>query len=298
MIDYAALRVLQTIVQCGSFERAAQLLNVTPSAVSQRIRQLEERVGTTLVIRATPCVATEKGEWLCRHMENVGILETELFKNLPSLARDIDACQQVTLHIAANADSLATWFLKAAAAFTQASDYLLKISTDDQEFTADWLARGQVIAAVTSAEKPIAGCKRLSLGKLRYHATASPEFVARHFPSGVTAKALAAAPLLTFNQKDRLQSSWVKQQLGQDVQGPLHWLPSSHGFVDACLMGMGWGMNPIHLVEDHLASGRLVELLPAETLDTPLFWQINRLAADRLSLLTKTIVAEAGRALL
>jgi LysR family transcriptional regulator (chromosome initiation inhibitor) len=122
--------------------------------------------------------------------------------------------------------------------------------------------------------------------------------VARHFPSGVTAKALAAAPSLTFNQKDRLQSSWVKQQLGQDVQGPLHWLPSSHGFVDACLMGMGWGMNPIHLVEDHLASGRLVELLPAETLDTPLFWQINRLAADRLSLLTKTIVAEAGRALL
>ncbi len=298
MIDYAAMRVLQTVVQCGSFERAAQLLNVTPSAVSQRIRQLEERVGTTLVIRATPCVATEKGEWLCRHMENVGILETELFKNLPSLARDTGSSQQVTLHIAANADSLATWFLKAAAAFTQASDYLLKISTDDQEFTADWLTRGQVIAAVTSAEKPMPGCKRLSLGKLRYHATASPEFVARFFPSGVTATALAAAPSLTFNQKDRLQSSWIKQQLGQDVQGPLHWLPSSHGFVDACMMGMGWGMNPIQLIEDHLASGRLVELLPGETLDTPLFWQINRLAADRLSLLTKTILAEAGRVLL
>ncbi len=75
-------------------------------------------------------------------MENVGILETELFKNLPSLARETDACQQVTLHIAANADSLATWFLTAAAAFTKTSDYLLKISTDDQEFTADWLARG------------------------------------------------------------------------------------------------------------------------------------------------------------
>jgi LysR family transcriptional regulator (chromosome initiation inhibitor) len=57
-------------------------------------------------------------------------------------------------------------------------------------------------------------------------------------------------------------------------------------------------MNPIQLIEDHLASGRLVELLPGETLDTPLFWQINRLAADRLSLLTKTIVAEAGRVLL
>lgn len=297
MIDYAALRVLQTIVQCGSFERAAQLLNVTPSAVSQRIRQLEERVGTTLVIRATPCVATDKGEWLCRHMENVGMLETELFKNLPALAADTGPLQQVTLHIAVNADSLATWFLAAAAAFTKASDYLLKISLDDQEFTADWLARGQVIAAVTSAEKPIPGCKRLVLGKLRYHATASPEFVARYFPAGVTAKALAAAPSLTFNQKDRLQSSWVKQTLGQDVQGPLHWLPSSHGFVDACLMGMGWGMNPVHLVKDHLASGRLVELLPAKTLDTALFWQINRLAADRLSLLTKTVAAQAGRAL-
>ncbi len=72
MIDYAALRVLQTIVHCGSFERAAQLLNVTPSAVSQRIRQLEERVGTTLVIRATP-VLQQKGRMAlqthgkCRH---------------------------------------------------------------------------------------------------------------------------------------------------------------------------------------------------------------------------------------
>ncbi|WP_421522388.1 LysR family transcriptional regulator ArgP [Ochrobactrum quorumnocens] len=297
MIDYAALRVLQTIVQCGSFERAAQLLNVTPSAVSQRIRQLEDRVGRTLVIRASPCVATEKGDWLCRHMENVGILETELFKNLPSLARDIEPSRQVTLHIAANADSVATWFLAAAATFTKASDYLLKISTDDQEFTADWLARGQVIAAVTSAEKPIPGCKRLALGKLRYHATASPEFVARYFSAGVTPKTLAAAPSLTFNQKDRLQSNWIRQLFLQEVQGPVHWLPSSHGFVEACLMGMGWGMNPIHLVKDHLASGRLVELLPAQTLDTPLFWQINRLAADRLSLLTKTIVAAAERAL-
>jgi LysR family transcriptional regulator (chromosome initiation inhibitor) len=297
MLDYSALRVLHALVQTGSFEKAALVLNVTPSAVSQRIRQLEERLGTALVVRGTPCTATEKGERLCRHMENVGILETELFGSLPSLAQGVEERQKTTLRIATNADSLGTWFLDAAAAFTKTSDYLLDISVDDQEHTAEWLQQGKVIAAVTSVEKPISGCRRFSLGALRYSATASPDFLARHFPEGVTPEALSAAPSLTFNQKDRLQREWARHALGQDVVMPTHWLPSTQGFVDASLLGMGWGMNPVNLVRDHLAEGRLVELIPGKRLDIHLYWQINRLAADRLTSLTRAMIETAAEAL-
>lgn len=298
MIDYAALRAVAAVAQAGSFEKAARLLNVTPSAVSQRVKNLEERLGVALIERGTPCVATEKGEHLCRHVEHVGMLESELFENLPTLADADPFARKVTLHIACNADSLATWFIAAAAGFSRRSGHLLKIAVDDQDHTAEWLKAGRVLAAVTGLEKPVHGCRRVALGALRYHATASPDFVARHFSQGVTAGAIAAAPALTFNQKDRLQESWVRQALGRNVALPTHWLPSTQSFVDASLEGMGWGMNPAPLVADHLREGRLVELVPGTPLDVPLTWQVSRLAADQLGVLTREVVEAASAALI
>ncbi|MDF0697284.1 LysR family transcriptional regulator ArgP [Rhizobium sp. MC63] len=295
MLDYPALRTVATVVQTGSFERAATVLNVTPSAVSQRVKQIEERLGVVLVVRGTPCTATEKGEWLCRHMENVGMLEAELFGHLPALVDPGEPRQRVTLQIATNADSLGTWFVEAMSTFARNSSYLLNIAVDDQDHTAEWLQRGRVIAAVTSLEKPIRGCRRFALGVLRYHATATPDFVARNFPNGVTAEAIRNAPALTFSQKDRLQSTWVRQTFGRDLDYPTHWLPSPQSFVEATLSGMGWGMNPTQLTREHLASGRLVELIADTPLDVPLFWQINRFAADRLAELTREVITVAGR---
>ncbi|MFD2250749.1 LysR family transcriptional regulator (chromosome initiation inhibitor) [Pseudochelatococcus lubricantis] len=297
MIDYPAANAVAMVVQTGSFEKAARALNVTPSAVSQRVKQLEERLGTVLIERGTPCVATEKGAWLCRHMEHVGMLEQELTGHLPGLADPAAPMQRVTLNVAANADSLGTWFLTAISAFTRNSAYLLNVAVDDQDHTAEWLQRGRVLAAVTSLAKPVQGCRVTPLGALRYHATASPDYVERHFPSGVTPEAIARAPGLTFNQKDRLQLAWIRQALGRSVTYPTHWLPSTQSFVDAGLAGMGWGLNPALLVREHLASGRLVELIPGTALDIPLFWQVSRLAADRLSDLTREVVATAKREL-
>lgn len=298
MLDYSALRAVAAVVQTGSFEKAAALLKVTPSAVSQRVKHLEERLGIVLIARGNPCTATEKGEWLCRHMENVGMLEGELFEHLPALAGPDAPRQRVTLRVATNADSLGTWFLAAVAAFARRSSYLLDIAIDDEDHTADWLRQGRVVAAVTSLERPVQGCRRIALGALRYHATASPDFVARHFAQGVTPQALAEAPALTFNQKDRLQNRWIRQTLGEDVACPTHWLPSTQGFVEAGLTGMGWGMNPAMLVREHLRTGRLVELVPDTPLDVALYWQINRLAAERLAELTRDVAATARRHLL
>lgn len=297
MIDYPSARAVAMVVQAGSFEKAAKALNVTPSAISQRVKQLEERLGVVLIERGTPCIATEKGAWLCRHMEHVGMLEKELIEHLPGLDDPSAPMQRVTLNIAANADSLGTWFLAAVSAFTQDTDYLLSIAIDDEGHTAEWLQRGRVLAAVTSLGKPVQGCHVTALGKLRYHATASPDYIERYLSTGVTPETIAQAPALTFNQKDRLQHEWVRHAFGQDVTYPTHWLPSTQGFVDASLAGMGWALNPAQLLRDHLASGRLVELVPGATLDIPLFWQVNRLAADRLSDLTRKVVTTAKREL-
>ncbi|MEI4263864.1 LysR family transcriptional regulator ArgP, partial [Roseovarius sp. D0-M9] len=262
MIDYAAVRAVAAVNRTGSFERAAAALNVSPSAVSQRIKNLEERLGTVLIERGAPCTATEKGLSLCRHMERVGMLEKELMEHLPELSGSDGSAQRVTLNVATNADSLGTWFLEAIAAFTKTTDYLLNVAIDDEDHTADWLLRGRVLAAVTSLERPVQGCRVTPLGSLRYHATASPDFVARHFPDGVTAEAFEQAPALTFNQKDRLQNAWAREAFGRDLSFPTHWLPSTQSFLEGSLAGMGWALNPVQLARQHLERGDLVELLP------------------------------------
>lgn len=293
MIDYPAARAVAMVARTGSFEGAARALGVTPSAISQRVRQLEERLGAVLIERGAPCVPTETGALLCRHMEQVGMLEQDLFTRLPGLGDAEPA--RVTLSIATNADSLGTWFLGAVATFARDARFLLDIVIDDEEHTADWLRRGRVIAGVTALGKPVQGCHLSALGSLRYIATASPDYVARHFPEGVNPAALAEAPALTFNQKDQLQRDWCLRAFGEQVAFPTHWLPSTDGFVEGALSGMGWGLNPEQLVSDHLASGRLVELVPGAHFDRPLFWQVNRFAADRLAALTRAVVTTAKR---
>jgi LysR family transcriptional regulator (chromosome initiation inhibitor) len=287
MLDYALLSALAAVVRTGSFERAAQQLNVTPSAVSQRIKLLEERIGAALVIRGTPCLATETGQRLCQHVEQVALLENSLRRSLPGLA---PVSRPVTLRIAVNADSLATWFIPAMA---ETEGFLFDLVVDDQDYSADWLRRGEVVAAVTSHGKPIQGCNCHPLGALRYVATASPEYVARWFGEGLDEHSIARAPCLVFNQKDRLQALWLRQALGADVLPPIHWLPSSQAFVDGALAGLGWGMNPETLVQDHLRAGRLVALKPGQVLELPLYWQQSRIVNSLLGDVTQAVLKTA-----
>ena len=289
MFDYDQLQALAAILRTGSFDGAAAELHVTPSAVSQRIRALEDRLGTALVIRAQPCRATEAGARLARHVEDVQLLESTVKGDLggtPGAAR---------VRIAVNADSLATWILPALAAVP---GFLYDLVIDDQDHSADWLRRGEVQAAVTAHDSTVAGCDLHPLGRLRYIATASPGFVARWFATGVTAETLARAPALTFDRKDRLQRDWARRIAGRPVALPTHLLASSHAFVEAARLGLGWGMNPEKLIGDDLAAGRLAALVPDAPLDTPLVWQVGRLTGAALAPLTKAIRRAAETALL
>lgn len=289
MLDYAHLAALAAVIRTGSFERAAEQLHVTPSAVSQRVKLLEEKMGAILVVRGQPCAGTPAGQRLCQHIERVALLESELRQDLPG---PMTADPAVTLRIAVNADSLATWFIPAMAA---APGCLFDLVLDDQDHSADWLRRGEVLAAVTSSARPVQGCDSLPLGRLRYLATASPAFVLRHFAEGLSERAFTRAPSLTFNRKDQLQALWLRHSLGFTLTPPTHWLPSSQAFVDAALAGIGWGMNPEMAVAEHVRAGRLVALIPDQPLDVPLFWQKSRIASTTLAALTDA-VRRAARA--
>ncbi|MCU0774832.1 MAG: LysR family transcriptional regulator ArgP [Ideonella sp.] len=292
-LDYAQLAALAAVVREGSFDAAARTLHVTPSAISQRIRALEERCGAVLVTRDRPCRATEFGAPLCRHAERVALLEQELRTALPAGTVEVDPARVPTLRIAVNADSLATWFVSAAAAFVARHEALLDIVIEDQDHTVQALRRGEVLAAVTAHAAPVQGCRSFALGRMAYAAVASPAFVARHFGHGVDARSLRRAPSLRFNAQDDLQDRWVRRHLGRAVELPRHGLPSTGAFVEAARLGLGWGLNPVTLVEPLLARGELVELVRGRRLDTPLHWQCTRLATPALEALTDSVRAAA-----
>jgi LysR family transcriptional regulator, chromosome initiation inhibitor len=292
MLDYALLDALAAVLREGSFERAARALHLTPSAVSQRVRLLEERLGQVLVVRANPTRATPAGRALARHAEQVGLLEHELLAELPVLAQGVQG--RVTLPVAVNADSLATWFIAAASEATAEAPLLLDLSLDDQDHTAEWLRSGEVVAAVTALADAVPGCRSVPLGRLRYCATASPVFMQRHFRRGVDAESLSQAPTLIFSRRDRLQAQWIEQVLGRELPVPTHWLPSSQAFVDGCRAGLGWGMNVQSLVQPLLESGELVELVPGQTLAVPLYWQHRRRGLAALEALSRAVQKAAA----
>jgi LysR family transcriptional regulator (chromosome initiation inhibitor) len=292
VIDYASLAAVAAVVHTGSFESAALQLGVTPSAVSQRVKGLEERVGVPLVVRAAPCIATAAGARLCAHFDQVALLEHDLLADAPWAATF--GGQTPTLKVAVNADSLATWFPAAAARFTASNAAALNLVLDDENRTADRLRAGEVLAAVTTTGKPVQGCRTVSLGALRYVATATPAYVRRYFGGGVSAEALAAAPVIRFEPGDLLQNQWTMQAIGAAVEAPTHWVPSTRGFLDFTLQGVGWSLTPQGLAAPFLASGELVDLDQRIRVDVPLFWQHVRLTAHLIGDLTSAVRAVGG----
>ncbi|MGD1888976.1 MAG: LysR family transcriptional regulator ArgP [Cohaesibacteraceae bacterium] len=285
MIDRASLEALVAVAETGSFDGAATRLSVTQSAISQRIKGLEDRIGAPVLIRSQPCEPTTTGARLIRHAQDVAVLESATLKDLGKSGTPS------TIRLALNADSLATWVLPALA---DTPGLLFDLVIDDQAHSASWLRSGQVAAAITSRAEPIQGCDVTPLGALAYLATASPRFAETYFPDGITAEALRRAPSLAFNAKDMLQTQFVEHALGQRIPLPVHHLASTEGFVTATRLGLGWGMNPDMLVRDLITDGDL-ELLSPEPFQTPLNWQISRMVAEPLKPLTKAMAA-AGKA--
>jgi LysR family transcriptional regulator (chromosome initiation inhibitor) len=251
------------------------------------VKNLEDRLGAVLIVRGQPCTATATGMRLCRHADEVGLLEHRLLEDIEEIKPDT---RPLTIRIAVNADSLATWFVVAMAA---TRGVLFDLVLDDQDHSAEWLRRGEVSAAVTATLAAPQGCASLPLGALRYVATASQDFCSRWFAAGVNEQTLARAPCLRFNAKDALQDRWMERVTGQPVAPPSHWLPASQAFVDAARAGLGWGMNPEILVCEDLASGKLQPLLPGRTLDVPLFWQWPRSLEAALADIAAAVAAAA-----
>ncbi|KEA65506.1 Chromosome initiation inhibitor [Marinobacterium lacunae] len=294
MLDMRQLAALSAVVEEGSFDRAASRLHVTQSAVSQRIKQLEERLGQTLVVRTVPIHATEAGQQVLKHFRQISLLEQELMAGLSQ--QDERGFTKVAIGI--NADSLETWFPDALSALVQRERLLMDLKVDDQDATQQLLKDGEVIGCVTSSPKAMPGCICVPLGVIPYRCLASRDYLKHYFPDGVTAEAFRCAPVAEFSHKDQLQNRYLQQFFGIGPhEYPRHRIPSSTAFCDLIVRGLACGMVPEQQGAALMASGVLEEMTPGRYLAVPLYWHVWNLGSTLVRQLTDELVSEAARQL-
>jgi LysR family transcriptional regulator (chromosome initiation inhibitor) len=286
-LDAHQLAAFAAVIELGSFDAAASRLQVTPSAISQRIKALEQQVGQVLVLRDKPCSATPAGIPLLRLAAQTALLESEVLSEM----RGGDAERRTRVAIAVNADSMTTWFTNV---FTELGEVQLDIRIEDQDHSARLLREGIVMGAVTTERTPVSGCRVHSLGVMRYVPVAGGAFVKSRLPDGFTAAAAAAVPSLAWNREDALQDMLIRKVFRRDIIRRVNYVPTSEGFAAAVLAGLGWGMYPEQAAAAALADGSFVRISDAH-LDVPLYWQCWKLDSPMVDAVTAAMMNAASR---
>ncbi|PKV77388.1 LysR family transcriptional regulator ArgP [Nocardia fluminea] len=287
------LRALNAVLTEGTFDAAARRLDLTPSAVSQRIKALEEAAGRVLVQRSKPVRPTESGLAVLRLARQVELLAGDTARELGDAGRRGD--RPIRIPIAVNADSLESWVMPALASVPAGITF--DLHREDEEHTTRLLRDGTVTAAITATATPVQGCTVTPLGAMRYRPTATPQFARTWFPDGPTPAAYAHAPVVHFDRKDDLQFRQLRRRTRRQVDPPGHYVPSSSAFADAVRLGLGWGMLPDLQTGTDRAAGTLVDIDGDFHIDVPLYWQQWKLHSPALGAVATAIAAAAASAL-
>lgn len=294
MLDPYALEALATVVQERSFSKAAQILFITQSAISQRIKALETVVGRPLLIRTPVVKPTKAGEQLIAHYKNLLLLDQNL-QNTISHTKNKAAF--FPLVMAVNTESLATWFVDAIAPTLKKYPILLELLIEDQDRTIDFLKDGKVWGCVTSVKEPPAGCSSHPLGKMNYRLVCTPEFQKKYFADGITGRTLLKAPAVIWGQHDYMHRNFLCSIFKDYKKGRprLHYVPAPQGIFEFALQGIAFALLPEYFVQRPVQRGTLIDLLPSKPYELPLYFQTQELQTDVTKEFCKQIVGYAEK---
>lgn len=290
MIDYKLLEALALVIAEGGFEKAANKLHITQSAVSQRVKMLEETAGQILVTRTLPPLATEAGLRILAHYRKVKLLEEEL---VPEISIN-SASSPATLALGVNADSLATWFLDAVENIASDHNLILDIHVDDQEQTQKLLQNGQVCGCISTHNKQLQGCRVEQLGSMEYGLYCTPAFARKWFQGGFGLASLQSTPSIRFNRVDNLNKT-LFHRLFQRDPGPLptFYVPSSEKIVDCVLRSLCYGAIPGLQSKSLCREGLLIDLAPACKVEIELYYHCWNLKSKTIENFTRQFIAKA-----
>lgn len=286
--DYKLIHALEMVINEQSFEKAAEKLNITQSAVSQRIKQLEQRTAKPVIIRTLPYTATPTGEKLLAHFIKIRQLEYDLIRDvLPE-----DSPKSVPISIAVNADTLASWLIPALTPLLNKHPIELNIQVTNEGNTQTLLKKGEVYAAISSQMTSFSGVKVDYIGSINYILCATPKFKRKYFKGGLTIDNLQNAPCIDYDQRDTMHKDYLLDQFNlTNPDYPCHRIRSSEAVVAMTLAGLAYGLLPTIQAQEHLDSGELIDLAPDKHLRQELYWHSWVLEKGVQQKLSKAILA-------
>jgi LysR family transcriptional regulator (chromosome initiation inhibitor) len=295
MINYESLSALEAVIRLGSFHKAARELHITQSAVSQRIRLLEDYCGTPLLSRTAPLKATSLGVRLINHTRLVQGMESELLITGKASA---GISRYSTLNVGVNADSLATWFLKAVAPLLKKQRILLNLIIENEFLAYELLQRGEVLGCVSAREQALPGCERVRLGVMKYQCVATKSFIKKFFSKGFIKSSIQKAPTILFDLNDHAFDQFLRKSFGfKSLSYPHHTMPSSEGLFEAILADAGYGLVPTLQALPYLKKKRLVDITPNKCFNVALYWHYPRMETQTQKSLRSFMTESANQIL-
>lgn len=289
-LDYRGLAVLDAVAATGSFDKAALALGISQSAVSQRIRALEDAAGRLLVVRGSPSVTTGLGQRLVVHYRQVKLMETALDIDLGRDAR------MPELAVAVDSDSLATWFGQALAPLLSSPRCQLEVQLADSEQALRLVRDGAAFGCVAEGGDAANGTSATALGLMRYVCVATPAFAGYWFGDGFSKEAVLLAPGALCGR--RLLARYLARRLGVAGAFPRHLLPTAAALVDSVQSGAAYGLVPELMALPLIANGIVIELDPGQTWDVALAWHAWNIDTPVARVVGEQVVEAARRYLL
>ena len=287
MLDYKFLEALTAVIEEGGFDKASAKLNLTQSAVSQRIRTLEEQIGQILIVRSVPPEPTQAGRKLIKHLRQVRLMED-------SLAEETglnDPDDFISIPLGVNADTLATWLFDALGDFLTENRILLDLYVDDENQTHELLKRGEVVGCIGTGSKTLKSCKKEYLATIEYLCVCTPKFREKWFKNGFTMETASKAPAAIFNRKDVAHERMLNIVFPKKtITHPIFYVPSSEPFVEVIRREFAYGMVAESQIAEDLKSGKLIDLLPEVRVSVPMYWQSWSVDTPLLNKLSKALV--------
>jgi LysR family transcriptional regulator, glycine cleavage system transcriptional activator len=251
-LNISALRALETAERCRSFTLAANELNLTHSAISHQIRQIEGMLSIPLFERAqTQMIPTEACTRLAERVrKNLADLEFALLE-----ARNSNQQQRLVLKVNVMADFANVWLIPKLEAFSDVEPHLdLSITVRN---TLDVPERHEADVGIWHRPIDRNGFQSRKLLDDSVVAVCTPAFFAKHAP--LDANKLAHIPLLKFagrSWQEFFDAAGIRA--GDPNYGPM--FSDAASLLQAALVGQGVAMLRERLIHSYLRDGTLVRI--------------------------------------
>ena len=286
MYDHRQLEALGAVIECGGFDRAADMLGLTQAAVTLRIKHLERDAGKPLLIRSNPPEPTDAGRLLHNHFRKIRLLE----EDLKSEWEGEILSKPLTLGV--NASTLGSWFLPILRHIMKFT--LVDLHVGEAKVVHNKLQQGTLAGCISIRHKASRGCYVEFLGNLVLRCIATREFRQKHFPRGVTAEAMRAAPAVLFHPESQMMRFFQKTALDiPPFDVPAHYIPTQRESLQLISDGAAYGFLPDPLFHRYQADRELIDLSPLAPIVIPQYWHRWGIESDLLDRVTMKIREES-----